>query len=90
MRPFASPYASSAFLIPKAVPEALPWWVNDYRQLNSNTVPDLHPLPPVQDIFSHIGNGKFWAKIDMTNSFFQTKVHPDDVQYTTVTMPFGL
>ncbi|GBE84985.1 hypothetical protein SCP_0701690 [Sparassis crispa] len=26
----------------------------------------------------------------MTNSFFQTHVHPDDVKYTAVTTPFGL
>ena len=26
----------------------------------------------------------------MTNSFFQTRVHPDHVKYTTVTTPFGL
>ena len=26
----------------------------------------------------------------MTNSFFQTRVHPDDIPYTAVTTPFGL
>jgi hypothetical protein len=26
----------------------------------------------------------------MTNSFFQTRVHPDDVHLTAVTMPLGL
>jgi hypothetical protein len=26
----------------------------------------------------------------MTNSFFQTRVHPDDVHLTVVTMLFGL
>jgi hypothetical protein len=28
--------------------------------------------------------------MDMTNSFFQTHVHPDDVNLTAVTTPFGL
>ena len=28
--------------------------------------------------------------MDMTNSFFQTQVHPDDVHLTAVTTPFGL
>jgi hypothetical protein len=28
--------------------------------------------------------------MDMTNSFFQTQVHPDDVHLTAVTMPLGL
>jgi len=34
--------------------------------------------------------GKIWATIDMTDSFFQTKVHPDDIHLTAVTTPFGL
>ncbi len=85
-----SPYASPAFLVPKTDPTALPRWVNDYRALNSNTVPDMHPLPKISDILADCAKGKIWGKIDMTNSFFQTKVHPDDVKYTAVTTPFGL
>jgi hypothetical protein len=26
----------------------------------------------------------------MTNSFFQTRMHPNDIHLTAVTMPFGL
>lgn len=89
LHPSSSPYASPSFLIPKADPTALPRWVNDYRALNANTIPDAHPLPSIQEILSDCGTGKIWGKIDMTNSFFQTRVHPDDVQYTAVTTPFG-
>ncbi|GBE85258.1 hypothetical protein SCP_0704450 [Sparassis crispa] len=90
MCPSDSPYASPAFLIPKADPTALPRWVNDYRALNANTIPDMHPLPLISDILADCAKGKIWGKIDMTNSFFQTHVHPDDVKYITVTTPFGL
>ncbi|KAJ8482180.1 hypothetical protein ONZ51_g5512 [Trametes cubensis] len=90
LRPSDSPYASPCFLIPKSDPTADPRWVNDYRYLNSNTVPDMHPLPKISDILADCAKGKIWAKIDMTNSFFQTRVHPDDVKYTAVTTPFGL
>ncbi|GJE98689.1 polyprotein [Phanerochaete sordida] len=90
MRPSSSPYASPAFLIPKNDPTAKPRWVNDYRALNDNTVPDRHPLPSVNEILSDCARGKIFGKLDMTNSFFQTRVHPDDVQYTAVTTPFGL
>ena len=72
IRPSSSPYASPAFIIPKANPTYLPWWVNDYRQLNSNTIPDSHPLPRIDDILADCAKGKIWGKIDMTNSFFQT------------------
>ncbi|OJT06787.1 hypothetical protein TRAPUB_2361 [Trametes pubescens] len=42
LRASDSPYASPAFLIPKSDPNTLPRWVNDYRVLNANTVPDSH------------------------------------------------
>ncbi len=62
--------------------------VNDYRQLNENTVPDNHPLPRVSDILSDCSKGKVFTVIDMTNSFFQTRVHPDHIKYTAVSTPF--
>ena len=31
-----------------------------------------------------------WSKMDMTNSFFQTLMKPEDVWKTAVTTPFGL
>jgi hypothetical protein len=79
IRPSNSAHASPAFLVPKSDPTVLPRWVNDYRQLNSNTVTDSHPLPRVDDILADCAKGKIWSVIDMTNSFFQTRVHPDDV-----------
>ena len=83
-----SVYASPSFLIPKADKTALPRWVCDFRQLNENTVPDRFPLPKVDDILAECGNARYWAKFDMTNSFFQTLVHPDHVKYTAVTTPY--
>ncbi|GBE82211.1 hypothetical protein SCP_0405940 [Sparassis crispa] len=64
--------------------------VNDYRTLNANTVLDSHPLPRVEDIIANCAKGKIWSKMDMTNSFFQTRVHPDDVHLMAVTTPLGL
>ena len=79
-----------SFLILKADPTVLPRWVNDYRALNENTVPDHYPLPCIETILSDCAKGSIWGKIDMTNSFFQTWVHPDDVKFTAVMTPFGL
>ena len=86
----SSPFASPAFIIPKTDPTVLPCWVNDFRQLNENTVTDSHPLPRIDDILNDCAKGKIWAKLDMTNSFFQTKMHPDHVPFTAVSTPFGL
>ena len=90
IRPSNSSHASPAFIVPKTDPAVLPRWVNDYRMLNANTVLDAHPLPRVDDILADCAKGRIWSKLDMTNSFFQTRVHPDDVHLTAVTTPFGL
>jgi len=47
-----SAFASPSFIIPKTDLMALPHWVNDYRELNSNVVIDSHPLPRVDDILA--------------------------------------
>lgn len=90
LRPSDSAHSSPAFIIPKADPTALPRWVNDFRQLNMNTVPDNHPLPRIDEILRDCAKGKVFGKIDMTNSFFQTKVHPDDMHLLAVHTPWGL
>ena len=89
IRPSSSAFASPSFIIPKADKTALPRWVCDYRQLNANTVPDNFALPRVDDILADCAKGKIWATIDMTDSFFQTRMHPDDIHKTAVTTPFG-
>jgi hypothetical protein len=90
IRPSSSPHASPSFIIPKADTTVLPRWVNDFRQLNANTVTDSHPLPRIDDILADCAKGKIWATIDMTNSFFQTRMDPRHIPLTAVTTPFGL
>ena len=64
--------------------------IHDNHALNDNTVPDHYPLPWIRTILSDCAKGSIWAKIDMTNSFFQARVHPDDVKFMAVMTPFGL
>jgi hypothetical protein len=90
IRPSLSPYASPAFIVLKLDPTVLPRWVNDYQQINTNTVTDSYPLPQVEDILADAGKGKIWSKMDMTNSFFHTWMHPDSIVLMAVTTPFGL
>ena len=85
--PSNSSHSSPAFIIPKANPTALPQWVNDFRQLNLNTIPDNHLLPKIDEILCDCAKGEFFAKIDMTNTFFQTKVHPNDTKWLAVHTP---
>lgn len=90
IRPSASTTASPSFLIPKADPTALPRWVIDYRQLNANVKLDRQPLPRIDDILADAAKGRYWAKFDMTNSFFQTRMNPADIPLTATTTPLGL
>ena len=86
----SSAHTSPAFLVPKADPSDLPHWVNDYRQLNANTVTDSLPLPHIDDILADAGRGKIWSKLDMMDSFFHTKMDPESIGLTVVTTPLGL
>ncbi|KAJ3885074.1 hypothetical protein GG344DRAFT_6694, partial [Lentinula edodes] len=74
IRPSSLQFSSPAFLIPKADPKALPRWVNDFRKLNANTVPDRHPLLCIDRILGDCAKGKIWGKMDMTDSFFQSRM----------------
>ena len=78
------------FIIPKADLTVLPQWVNDYWQLNVNTVTDSFPIPCINEILSDCAQGKVFTTLDMTNSFFQTQMHLDDISLTAVNTPWGL
>jgi hypothetical protein len=90
IRPSSSQFASPSFLVPKSDPKALPRWVCDYRRINENTVPDNYPMPKVSEILSDCARGKFFCKIDLKDSYFQTRMHPDDIHKTAVSTPRGL
>ena len=90
IHPSSSLCASPAFIVPKANPNVLPRWVNDYRQLNENTITDSHPIPRINDILMDCAKGKIWGTIDMMNSFFQMRMHPDHIHLTAVNTPSGL
>lgn len=90
LRLSSSPYSSPCFLVSEQDKTVLPCWVNNYRVLNDNTVPDVHLLPSIPEILTDCGKGHIWGKIDMTNSFFQTRVAPEDIPYTAIATPWEL
>ena len=90
IHPSDVPVGSGVFIIPKVDPSVLLQWVNDYCQLNTNTITNSFPLPHISDILADCGTGKIFGSIDMTNSFFQTWMHPDDIKLTMVNTPWRL
>lgn len=46
-------------------------------------------MPEVADILADCAKGKVWSTIDMTDSFYQTRMHPKDIHKTAVSTPFS-
>ena len=46
-------------------------------------------MPCINKILTDCARGKIWATIDMTDSFFQMRVHPNNIHRTAVSTPFG-
>ncbi|GAA5826830.1 hypothetical protein JCM3770_005419 [Rhodotorula araucariae] len=90
LRPSSSPYALAAFVVPKKDPTADPRWVNDYRKINANTIKDWTPLPLPDVVLADAARAKVWGKIDMTNAFFQSPMHKEDIEKTAIKTPWGL
>jgi len=72
----------------------------DYRQLNSITIKDRHPLPLINEIQDIIQGAKFFTKYDITNAYNRLRIKEGDEWKTAfrtkyghfeyMVMPFGL
>src|SRR6266404_1643808 len=60
----------------------------DLRFRNDNTVADHSQIPNQQTILHAVAGGKYRSKIDLSDAYFQTRVHPDNVKYNTIKTPF--
>jgi hypothetical protein len=59
IHPSSTAAGLGVFIILKADPTALPWWVNNYCQLNTNTIMDSFPIPQVVDILTDCATGTY-------------------------------
>lgn len=85
-----SPYASPLHMAPKD-DAATPWRpVGDYRQLNSQTIPDRYPMPNLTDLTSELHGTSVFSKLDLVCAFTQIPVAKDSQPKTAVITPFGL
>jgi hypothetical protein len=76
-----SSWSSALHIVPKKDNGWRP--CGDYRALNVQTIPDRNPV-------SHIHDCCFFSKIDLVSAYNQIPVHPDEIQKTVITTPFGL
>ena len=62
----------------------------DYRQLNSKTIPDRHPLPRVKETLESLGGNKWFSLLDQGKAYHQGFVKEEHRHRTAFITPWGL
>jgi hypothetical protein len=84
----SSPWSSPTVLIPK--PDGKWRFCVDYRNINSATIPDVFPLPRVDDLIDRVRRAKFLTKIDLSWGYWQVPLHAVSQPISAFVTQFGL
>ena len=79
-----SPVSSPAFVVWR---DGKPRVVVDLRRVNSKMHTDAYPLPRQDTILSTMGGASVFSILDMTKSFFQQRIKPQDRWKTAFVTP---
>jgi len=61
----------------------------DLRFRNHNTQANHTQISEQNPILNAVARGGFCRKIDLSDTYFQTRVHPNDMKYNTIKTHFG-
>lgn len=81
-------WASPIHMVPKGFDD---WRIcDDYRGLNSITIPDRYPVSHLHYFLVHLRGKRIFSKLYLETAYHQIPVAPEDIPKTTVITPFGL
>ncbi|UYV66240.1 hypothetical protein LAZ67_4000948 [Cordylochernes scorpioides] len=98
IEPSFSPYSSPVTLVTKK--DKTKRFCVDYRRLNEIIVPDVHPLPLIENILDKLANAKIYSRADFSSAYWSIEISPPDRnllsfvtlegQYNFKRLPYGI
>ena len=88
VEPGQGPWSSPSFPVPKKNPGEYRL-VEDFRQVNTNTEDDAHPLPRIDEMVQRQAKYKIWSSLDCKDGYHQMPLKKEHRHITCMSTPKG-